>query len=732
MKVSRMLIILILTLFVSGLSFAASLEPLSADPGWPRVIEKNGNQLIIYQPQVDAWIDYKKLKFRFAFSVKTASAKEEKFGVAEAEAETETDHENRSVAVMTRKRELRFPNIPEKEADELRRIVDNLQPPVKDLTISLDRILPYLDPEQQSQQHAVELNLDPPKIFHSQKPAILVIFIGEPQLQPVVKEKNELMFAVNTNWDVFYETTEKQYYLLDGDSWMTTMDAVKGPWTPATNLPTGLSSLPEDDNWSDVRKHIPGLEEKNPPAVFVATEPAEMILTDGAPNYSPIPNTKLLRVTNSDSIVFLHSGDNNHYFLAAGRWFRSESLEGPWKSASSDLPSDFIQIPDDDPAASVKASVPGTTEAKDAILLASVPTNIEVDLANSTVVQVNYIGEPKFEPITSTTVQYAVNSPNAVFLVEGRYYCCDQGVWFVSSTATGPWTYSTKVPQAIYAIPSTHPLHNVTYVVVETTTPTTVVYTQTAGYSAEYVASTGVLMFGAGMIVGAIIADHHDYYYYPWYSAHYSYGCSARYSYAHGGYYRGAHVSYGPYGGAGATAAYNPRTGTYTRGAYAYGPAGTASVRQAYNPYTGTRAQSGRVNTAYGSAGRGAAYNPYSGTAVRGGYRSSDYGTAAGVQTNRGSGAVAWDTNQGQGAVAKDRQGNVYAGKDGNVYRKSDSGAWSTNTGSGWQATDNRLPTHDLQSQSQSRNRGNQLSQSSRTANRSNFSGGGRRGGGRR
>ena len=136
-------------------------------------------------------------------------------------------------------------------------------------------------------------------------------------------------------------------------------------------------------------------------------------------------------------------------------------------------------------------------------------------------------------------------------------------------------------------------------------------------------------------------------------------------------------------------------------------------MRQAYNPYTGTRARSGRVNTAYGSAGRGAAYNPYTGTAARGGYRSSDYGTAAGVQTNRGTGAVAWDTNQGQGAVVKDRQGNVYAGKDGNVYKKGDGGSWSTNTGNGWQTENRPQPTRDLNSQSQARSRGNQLSQSS-------------------
>jgi hypothetical protein len=314
------------------------------------------------------------------------------------------------------------------------------------------------------------------------------------------------------------------------------------------------------------------------------------------------------------------------------------------------LPEDFAKIPDDDPAAFVKASVPGTTEAMDAVLLASIPASTVVETAKPPVVEVSYSGEPQFKAIPDTTVQYAANSTSAIFLVEGGYYCCDQGVWFCSGTANGPWTYCKSVPQAIYTIPASHPTHNVTYVTVQSSTPDTVVYNQTAGYSGEYVAANGVLMFGAGMILGAMIADDHDdHYYYPPYPMPYSYGCGARYSYAYGGYYRGAHVSYGPYGGAGAAAAYNPYTGTYSRGAYAYGPSGSASVRQAYNPYTGARAAGARVDTAYGSAGRGAAYNPRTGTAVRGGYRSNDYGTVAGAQTNRGAGAIAWDTQQGQG-----------------------------------------------------------------------------------
>ena len=95
------------------------------------MFEKNGNELTIYQPQVDFWKDYKDLGFRCAISVKTAAAKEEKFGIAEIEADTVTDHENRTVVVIPKKRELRFPNIPDAEADALRRIVDELHPPVQ-------------------------------------------------------------------------------------------------------------------------------------------------------------------------------------------------------------------------------------------------------------------------------------------------------------------------------------------------------------------------------------------------------------------------------------------------------------------------------------------------------------------------------------------------------------------------------------------------------------------------
>lgn len=693
-----------------GASPSHAAQP-PADPGWPRVFQKDKKQLTAYQPQVDYWNGYTNIHFRCAIAVKGVS-KQEKFGVAEVDAVTVVDQGARVVAIVPLKRELRFANVPEPELTKLRQAVDELFPPGQATTLALDRVIAYLSPASQPVQPAVEVNLEPPKILNSTTPAILAMFMGEPQFKPVETNRTDLLFAVNINWDVLYDSATRQYYLLNGEGWLTAPDVLKGPWVPTKILPPSIYSLPNTENWAEARKHLPGKAAKVAPTVFVTTEPAELIVTDGAPSYMPVRGTKLLRVNNTASVLFRHSGDDKLYFLVAGRWFRGASLNGPWSAASKDLPRDFALIPDDDPAAFVKASVPGTRAAQDAVLLASIPSTTTVQIAPVTE-SVAYSGAPQFMVIPSTTVQYAVNTPAQVFLVNGAYYWCYGGAWLSAASPNGPWTYSTTVPAAIYTIPPSNPNYNVTYVVVQSATPTTVVYSQTSGYSGQYVAATGVLMFGMGMLVGAAIADdyHHHYCYPP--PCHYSYGCGAVYHHGGGGYYGAGYACYGPYGGAGRTAAYNPSTGTYARSSYAYGPYGsaargaaynpytgtsaagrtvstpygTASQGAAYNPYTGARAAGGSVSTAYGSAGRGAAYNPTTGNAARGGYRSGEQGSAGAIRTSEGSGMAAWDTQNGQGAVGRTQSGDVYAAKDGTVYKKDSNGNWSQNSGSGWEST---------------------------------------------
>ena len=705
-------------------SSRAEEAPAIADPGWPREFTADNKTLTVYQPQVEKWINHSSMHFRCAIEVEGV-LKEPKFGIAEVEAATVVDQVTRVVKVVAITREIRFAGVTPAEDASLRATVNQLNPPDRLITVSLDRVLTCLDPETTTVQKSVDVNLDPPPIFYSNKPAVLVIFMGEPQFKPVVASDPDLMFAVNTNWDVFYQPSTKSYYLLNEDHWLTATSA-EGPWTVATQLPEKLSKLPDDDNWAEIRKNIPPKPSATAEHVYASAKPAELLLTAGDPDYKPIPSTKLLEVTNTESLLILDSAGGRFYYQVAGRWFSAPKLDGLWEAASTSLPEDFKNIPDDHSLAFVKATVPGTDEAKDAVMLASVPESTYVDTTKTPTLEVSYKGKPSFQPIPPTTVLYAVNSPYSVFLVNSMYYCCDQGVWFSSKAATGPWNWCTTVPAEIYQIPITSPAHNVTYVTVKETKPDTVVYTQTSGYSGEYVAANGVLMFGAGLVLGAILNDHHDHYCYPspcWYS----YGCGAVYHHGYGGYYGAAGRVYGPYGGAGYCAAYNPATGAYSRGAYAYGPNGSAGYRQAYNPYTGTYAAAGyratpngsvaggraynpytgasaaggRVSNAYGSAGRAAAYNPVTGKGATGGYVSGDQGTIAGGRTNQGSGAVAWDTKNSQGAVVKTKNDNIYAAKDGTVYKKDANGGWSSNSGSGWEPAASTKPQAGTQSGSQ-------------------------------
>jgi hypothetical protein len=559
-------------------------------------------------------------------------------------------------------------------------------PKDKTLLIALDRILAGLEGTREKAK-GVEVNLDPPPVYTSEKPAILVLFMGEPKFE-AVENVSGLLYAVNTNWDILLEVGSSKYYLLNGESWLVTENIMKGGWKASWSLPEFFSKLPDDENWKAVKQNIPGVKATEVPKVFVSTEPAELIVTEGKASYSPIAGTKLMQVTNTESDLFMHSGDGLHYLLTAGRWFKAKKITGPWKAASADLPDDFRMIPADHDKAYVLNSVPGTPEAEAAVLLASVPRKATVNRKDAKLT-VAYEGDPVFVVIDGTsTVYYAVNTPNAVFRVEKKYYSVHDGVWFESTSATGPWTVCTNVPDVIYTIPASHPKHNVTYVYVYDSTPDTVVVGYTSGYSGSYVAATGVVMFGLGWWIGSEIWDdhYHHYHHYHYHPHYYSYGCAARYDYYYGGYYRSARY-YGPYGGAGGWAGYNPATGRYYRGGYAHGPYGSAFARQAYNPYTDRYAAQVRTKTPYGSWGRTVIAD--GDKWARAGHRTERGRTLAGMETSEGARVVGrYDKRTDQGAViGRNKYGDVYAGRDGNVYKRTDDG-WQKNSGRGWENVD--------------------------------------------
>src|SRR5262249_33014074 len=137
-----------------------------------------------------------------------------------------------------------------------------------------------------------------------------------------------------------------------------------------------------------------------------------------------------------------------------------------WTFATPNLPPDFKRISLEHPRSRVLASVPGTEEAAEAVLLAEIPQTARVNKKELKAPDVEYQGEPKFEPIEKTTVSHAVNTDKQIIKVGDLYYMCFQGVWFMAKAATGPWEVTSKVPKEIYEIPASSSAHNVTYVTV--------------------------------------------------------------------------------------------------------------------------------------------------------------------------------------------------------------------------------------------------------------------------
>jgi hypothetical protein len=687
---------LIAVLLTGSLTFTS----VAQDIGWPREKSSVGSKLIYYQPQLDDWKDFRQLEARMAVSLAPAGG-QPTVGVVYLRARTDADLETRNVVISRLEiTGTRFPSLDQAGAAKMDQLVRTFLPSTSTMTIALDRLLAGLEVAKSDSAPAVAVKNDPPRIFVNYGSAMLLLVDGEPVRVPI--EKTKLEFVVNTNWGLFFDKSASKFYLLNQNQWLTAA-ALEGPWAVTTKLPKDMAKLPNEPNWADVKKAVPPPAGVSTPApkVFYSNTPAEILSFKGQPKYAKIPTTQLVYATNTESDLFVHSGENQYYYLVTGRWFRAKSLDGPWSYATADLPSDFALIPPNSERSRVLASVPGTDEAKDAVLLAQVPTTVIVDRAQAEAqVKVTYDGEPKFAPIESTSLSYASNTPEKIIRVGDLYYLCFQGVWFMSTSSKGPWKTADSVPKEIYTIPASCPVHNVTYVTQTTTSSGTTESSSTAGY-------LGVFIIGAA--IGATIAYGSGYYYPPYYYRPpygypiyrpypVTYGVGAYYNPHNGayGYTRGA---YGPYGGVAGSAGYNPSTGTYRRAVGACSGANCASAGRAYNPYTG----------AYGATRQGSnAYSQWGSSVVtkgdkwaQTGHYSDSRGTVAGARTSEGGRVVAGSGQNGSGFAGKTGSGDVYAGKDGNVYKKTD-GGWQQYGNSGWNSVDTSSAKSSAQQKTQS------------------------------
>ncbi|WP_213954466.1 MULTISPECIES: autotransporter [unclassified Variovorax] len=720
----------------------ASAEAIGREAGWPRTIKTAGNvTLIVFEPQLDSW-DGANLVGRSAVQVEIGTDRPEtRYGIVSFNARTLTDKGTRVVTVDS----VQFAKVdfPSSTAAQTKAWSDAI---AKDLTgrsrtIALDRLEAALSiTEEQRPQQRQPLRNQPPRIVFSSVPAILVSVDGEPRYGAM--QGTPFQRVLNTRPLVLRDSTGT-HYLKVFDGWMSA-PALAGPWqvlnAPAASLARAFKQASDAHaidpltGQSTADRPAPSLSGLVP-SIVVAQSPTELIVTDGPARPVPLAGTQLLYVENTTGNIFKDMLDNRTYVLVAGRWFRAASEAGPWEYvAANALPPEFAQIPDDSPKENVKASIAGTSQAREAVIAASVPQTAAVKVSGTALKRPIFDGAPVFKPIEGTALSYVANSPTAIIRVsDNAFYAVENGVWFTSGSVTGPWSVARSVPAAIYAIPSSSPLHYVTFVRIYEATPDVVYTGYSPGYMGSYVDPvSGVVVYGTGYYYDPWIGSY-------WYGAPVTYGYGAAVAYTPwtgwavafglGWAWGAATVATGwgwgpyPYWGPWAApvwggAAFGPRGG-----AVAWGPGGWAGysgniysqwgsrasvsrVGGGYNAWTGN-AWAGQVGSSYNSrtgiasAGqRGAVGNVYAGNyaagargvaagpggAVAVGGRGTAGNAYTGNEVSGGRGAVynpntgnvtgyARATGEGGGTVA--RVGNdVYAGKDGNVYR---------NTGDGWQ-----------------------------------------------
>jgi hypothetical protein len=727
--------------------------PAGGDP-WPRQVAAPGATIKVYQPQLDSWTG-NTLDAYAAVAVKSEGSNDTAYGVIWFTARTEVDKVNRTVTLYNfNLTKYKFPSVANNGAQYAQALKSDL---TWSQSIPLDMLQSSLATTAAvDQQKRYTVKNDPPLIIFSSTPAVLALIDGQPSLSP---PEDKLQKVINTRALIIFDPSKQTYYLGLMDGWVQASE-LSGPWSAAKHEPKKELDRFREAAAANNQNQVLGnpdqslkqaYEDGEAPTVYVSMTPAELLLSQGQPDLVPIPGTSLLYVQNSGNDIFMDTANQMYYILVAGRWFNSNALQnGTWSYVpASSLPPDFAKIPPYSPKASVLVSVPGTPQAKEALIANQIPQTAAISRSTATL-QVTYSGLPNFQPIQDTNLKYAVNTTTPVIDVPGNtYYAVENGVWFTSSNATGPWIVATSVPSVIYTIPPSCPIHYVTYAYVYDSTPKTVYVGYTPGYYGTVVSSDNVVVYGTGWAYPPVVIAN------TWVPSPYTYGVGAAFSWsAVGGWglgfglgmavgaacspwwgpvggwgwgYAAPAWGWGGYGGAAAANVYgrwgntaysgtraawaNPYTGNIghgARGSY-YNPVtgntGVARGGSNYNAYTGnyrsgaqTAGYNARTGTSY--AGRaGTVSNAYTGNYASGA-RGATYNPSTGIihggatgtvgnaytgQSVSGSERYAYNPHTGNGVGYANN--NVYADHDGNVYKSTAGSGWQQHSDSGgWHA----------------------------------------------
>jgi hypothetical protein len=711
----------ILSLFCAAVFSTVSAK---AQEDWPKTITGSDGSIIkIYEPQPESF-QGNVLKARSAISIIESGKTDPTFGTFWEVATVETDRDNRRISIQSVKvPNVKFPgDVDDNKISYIKTTLET-QIPTLGIDFSLDQVLSSLDMNEEEKKLSKNLNNNAPKVFYSTKPSILVVIDGQPKLQ----RNNDwnVDVVVNTPFTIV-KNNDGNFYLYGGKHWYAAPSAT-GPYSYTDNVPPSFERI---ENAVNSANSDPGYSDSTAAQasntisdIIVSNSPAELIQSDGEPNFTPIQGTSLSYVSNSGNDIFMDQGTQQYYVLLSGRWYKSSQLNGGWQYvAANSLPADFAKIPEGSPKDNVLASVAGTEAAREAVMDAQIPQTAKVDRRTATA-NISYDGDPKFENIQGTNMQYAVNTQGSVIRENGKYYSVDNGVWFESESPQGPWVVCTDRPDDVETIPPSYPVYNMKYVYVYDVTPDWVYMGYTPGYLNTYI-------YGPTVVYGT------GFYYSPWYGNYYyprpcTWGFNMHYN-PWLGWSLGFGYNYGWFNvGFGGSVWGGWRGGWW--GPSIYHPPyrwGGGPSRYGYGGgYYGNRVTINRNVNIINNRYTNNIYNNRRGVAInnrvvnnnfnRGGFnnnRPNNNGGGAGNRFNN-NGAPGNRMSPGQNQT---RQNNVTTDRQGNVYQRGNQGQWQQRQQRQWQPVNNTQQVQNLNRQQQMQNRGQVRQQNFQQARSSN------------
>ena len=199
-----------------------------------------------------------------------------------------------------------------------------------------------------------------PEVVVRNAPAELIDFNGPPQLLPL--QRTNLLYASNTDDDVFMDIASQEYYLLASGRWFATRSLKNGPWryVEADKLPTDFQGIPEGSAKDGVLAHVPGTNAAReavrdasiPQTARVDRKGATVSVTyDGDPQFQQIEGTTVHQAMNASTTVLRIDG--RYHVCDNAVWYNGPTPDGPW-SVSTEVPAAVNTIPPSSDAYNVR------------------------------------------------------------------------------------------------------------------------------------------------------------------------------------------------------------------------------------------------------------------------------------------------------------------------------------------------------------------------------------------